>query len=380
VAAKECIQVVFQAPTMSHSSGHNDLEHKIRGFEGNYAGGDKASTYKNTYSLPSSSGYPGYGNTSGYGNTRGYNGSGRSGMPGMGSSHVPQEEPGMFDKFKKSVGLGGDAKPETNFRPYEAPAPYEKPDLLNSYGGRFSDPRRPVPQYQAEIFTNQSNDNSTPPNPPPKPKPKARRKKGQVVGVFAEDEEEESNHGSAPRLNAPNSGFTSNQMFNSSSTTGNFGTTYPPAQSSSPNKGNKGRGTSAIEGTLVSDLCAAAGVKSMPPKDKLDKIVSAWSSLDQWYIAEQLDEKLDESEKWQVHKKALIVIETLAKVDDEVLSEYFREYSDNLVILATSSSQQSVSMKARRIIELFEIDADLPSNASSPTGYEQDDVQEVVEM
>lgn len=73
-------------------------------------------------------------------------------------------------------------------------------------------------------------------------------------------------------------------------------------------------------------------------------------------------------------KESLTVLETVAKIDDETLKEYFQENPDNLVIL-TSSTTQSVATKAKKLIQVLEVDADIADDGVEDVGGDADAVE-----
>jgi hypothetical protein len=391
-AAKECIQAVFSAPTQTTSSTNYELESKMRGFGGGDDGTAAANkgSYVGTYYTPN-------------------NGSGT--MPGFGSgAPAPADAASgtVLDNVKNAFGslasLSSFGKKEEvkESNMYDPPSgSYQVPQAAfggsnPAYGGgggfgggagynpnmSYSSPAAPAASFSGPAVAPSEAPRAAV-GPRAAPKKKEKRKKGEVPmgSVFGGD-------GDAPLPQptggAPSGGWNpaAQPSFNPPAALnpagfgggmggafggGGFGAAAPvasPARVNTGPKGNRGKGSAEVEGSLVAELCVSAGVKAVPPQEKLQRISANWANLDQWFVAEELDSRLYEEEKWQVQKKALIVLEKLAEIDAETLKEYFQENPENLAALATSTSNQA--KKARAFIELLDIDVDLPEE--SPAG------------
>eukprot|EP00475_Leptophrys_vorax_P036795 TRINITY_DN6274_c0_g1_i1.p1 TRINITY_DN6274_c0_g1~~TRINITY_DN6274_c0_g1_i1.p1 ORF type:complete len:764 (+),score=226.13 TRINITY_DN6274_c0_g1_i1:65-2356(+) len=380
-AAKECITAVFQAPTQTVTTNY-DLEQKMKGFGGGSDPNEKKSSYVNTYYTPSG---------------------GSGSMPGFGSTPAPApaDTPSVLDNMKSAVGgaFGSLAnlslgKKEEVKEPnmYDPPGSYQVPtgafggpaptyggsSFSGASGGFGSQPSfsQPAVNYPAAAPSNATANPAIGPRTTTK---KEKRKKGEVPksSVFGDDESPSNVSlpsiardpapvwSSAPTIQpaAPPAALNP-AIFGGAGFSGapNF---TSPSRPAAP-KGNQGRGTPEVEGQLVADLCTAVGVKTVPPKEKLDKICSVWASLDQYFVAEELDAKLADDEPWQVQKKALIVLEKLAEIDSDVLKEHFQESPENLESLATSSSTSTVQKKARELIDLLDLDLQIPEPVAAP--------------
>lgn len=199
--------------------------------------------------------------------------------------------PGIGNTGYSAPKVQSSFNPPSGFTEYKEPIAYEGPSNQTEIN--------PVPEIQK----------------PRNATVKHRRKKGQVAGVWADETDE-------PTLDAK-----------------------PKA----PIDVNEG-----VEEQMVNDLTSGTGVKAVPPKSLLEKLELNFELIDHYLILSLLDEKLDETNKWQVQKKAMIVIETLCNRYLERCQDYFQENPDNLALLS-ESSVQSIQKKAIRLLGLLEV-------------------------
>jgi hypothetical protein len=311
-AAKEALAAVFSGPVEGAPSLDYEARTKIKGFEGGAPLPPAPSSgFMSGVSLPS---LPTFGLGASTSSTPSYS---SSKMPSLSNPHyVPEKSsaPGivssMMDKVKETVGsipMPSFGKSKMEYSEYPSAGPYVPPtiDFSGTGTGYSSAPSSgPTPSYSAEI--RMETRGPMRPGDEALAASKVRRKKGQVGGMWAADEDDESVKPiSSSRSSGTGSSWADQSRAGPTATPDSgFGTglrTAVPVLSGVSRPATKAK-PSALEVGLINDLTSAAGVKTVPPKDKLGQLTSAYGSLDHQNILELLDEKLDEGEKWQTHK------------------------------------------------------------------------------
>lgn len=104
---------------------------------------------------------------------------------------------------------------------------------------------------------------------------------------------------------------------------------------------------------LVNELCAAGGMKPVPPADKLEIFVRNCRNISADVIAPLVLAKLSE-DNYQVELKALCVIEALIKQEGcEDYLEYFKENQEEIAELGIKGNK-AVMKKADNLLSLIE--------------------------
>lgn len=111
------------------------------------------------------------------------------------------------------------------------------------------------------------------------------------------------------------------------------------------------------EKAMVDGLCSAAGLKAVPPEDKLKEFLSASVTLSSDVVGECLLQLLN-SDAWQTRTKALIVIAKLARAPncDAHVAWWKREAIDDIQALL-SDDKAGVRAQAAKTLKVLNVDS-----------------------
>ncbi|KAL5757832.1 hypothetical protein ACOSP7_020443 [Xanthoceras sorbifolium] len=114
-------------------------------------------------------------------------------------------------------------------------------------------------------------------------------------------------------------------------------------------------GSKTREEKLLETIVTSGGVRLQPTRDAIQVFLVEAAKLDAWALSEALETKL-QSPLWQVRMKAICVLESvLRKNDDEkfsIVASYFSENKD-AVVRCSESPQTSLREKANKVLGLL---------------------------
>lgn len=249
------------------------------------------------------------------------------------------KQPTFLDKVKtasKTIGavFANPSGSPVNFNQYPAQRAYESPAPIQHIASQPVEPSHLISQTRV------------------------RRKKGHVGGVWASD----GYTSPPPSLNSRDEVAAvkrgNNAFYNGPVTS------YDPAKVSHKPQTLPSCRNPGVERYMVEELCGSVGVSSKPSIEALDEFDNCFSNLNMSVLATQLTSKLTIGDnKWQVHKKALLVLRHVFELDeDDEMLGYFSDNPECLFALAEQSQVKSVSKLASEI--LYQCGHDVP--ASSP--------------
>lgn len=191
--------------------------------------------------------------------------------------------------------------------------------------------------------------------PPPIASIDATRKRGEVGGVWANDDGASGGGGS----------FTSSRPPVASNGGGAYTTHAPtPVRPTSSN--------GEYETRLIDSLTPAAGVRTQPSKEELLKFSNQCESLDKLLVVRIInDTKLGSDVHPTTQMKGMCLIESILTTGDvrstEEVEDYLCENSNHLEYLETNGANQPLRMKAIRIMELCGLREEKKPVQSTPT-------------
>ena len=96
-----------------------------------------------------------------------------------------------------------------------------------------------------------------------------------------------------------------------------FITSPPPVHAPPTGTGGRAASDGSYERNLILELCPPGGMKAEPPPDKLASFAKAVPSLDSDLVCPALLDCLEDGQPWVIRAKALCVIETVLRVEEE---------------------------------------------------------------
>jgi hypothetical protein len=147
-----------------------------------------------------------------------------------------------------------------------------------------------------------------------------------------------------------------------------------PRHSSGIGRAGGAQSDGAYERTMVEGLCESAGLKVVPPEDKLETFLTAAQTLSPDLVGPCLIDELN-SESWQSRTKALIVIASLAKAKGCFAhSAWWVGQSDIIRTMANDprTSVRTQALKCMRALKIPNSIAASGSNIINPTPVAED--------
>lgn len=149
-----------------------------------------------------------------------------------------------------------------------------------------------------------------------------------------------------------------------------------PAPQRRPSNSNSyaratGRTTGAssdYERNVISSLCAPAGMRAVPPKDKLDTFLKNAMTLDAELTGPVFEDLLEDS-TWQVNSKALVTIDALIKTPG--CEHFFDYFEENPGAIENCANSTKAAVRDRAIKVLHVLGLDSGESTSQATSYKR---------
>lgn len=170
---------------------------------------------------------------------------------------------------------------------------------------------------------------------------------------------------------------TSMQSVASQATQPSFGTSPPPAHAPPTGTGGRAASDGSYERNLIMELCPPGGMKAEPPPEKLASFAKAVPSLDSDLVCPALLDCLEDGQPWVIRAKALCVIETVLRVEEEnqvdgstnPYADFFFTCRGEIEPLA-SHPRVAIKEPAKRVLRALGLESEsiapLPRTGSKP--------------